>query len=108
MFPADQELPVSRLQFFSDILHNCSDSSCERIQADGFIGKGEKKKVFLSGFLAAFARSGCARIMVFKSNLIQAGWLRSRGVWLLWMGLLVFLLGCQESKVKKGLKFLIN
>lgn len=59
---------------------------------------GEKKKiVFLSGFLAVFARSGSARITVFKSNLIQAGWLRSPGMRLLWMGLPVALLGHEAA-----------
>lgn len=54
---------------------------------------GRKKMVFLSGFLAAFACSGSARITVFKSNLIQAGWLHGPSVLLLWMGLPVTLSG---------------
>lgn len=35
--------------------------------------------------------------MVFKSNLIRAGWLRSPGVQLLWMGLPVALLGHEAA-----------
>lgn len=89
-----------QVAIFSDILHNCLDSSCKQIPADGFIGGGEKKKiiVFLSGFLAVFARSGSACITVFKSNPIQAGWLRGPGAWLLWLGLPVALLGCESKE----------
>lgn len=88
-FPASCRSRITRKQvaIFSNILHNCLDSSCEQIQADGFIGRGRKKLASLSGFLAVFARSGSARITVFKSNLIQAGWLHSPGVRLLGMGL---------------------
>lgn len=73
------QITHKQVAIFSDILHNCLDSSCEQIQADGFIGRGRKKTVFLSGFLAVFTRSGSARITVFKPNLIQAGWLHSPG-----------------------------
>lgn len=76
-----------QVAIFSDILHNCSDSLCKQIQADGFIGGGGGEIVFLPGFLAAFAGSGSARITVFKSHLVQAGWIPSPGVWLLLVGL---------------------
>lgn len=87
------QITHKQVAIFSDILHNCLDGLRKQIQADGFIGGGGKKIVFLSGFLASFACSGSARITVFKSNLIQAGWLRGPGVLLLWMGLPVALSG---------------
>lgn len=58
--------------------------------------------VFRAGFLAAFACSSSAHRMVFKSNLIQARWLHSPGVWLLCVRLTAALWGCWGSE--KGLK----
>lgn len=80
-------IPRKQVAIFSDILHNRSGGSCRQIRAGGFIGGGKIPTVFRSGFLAVLARSGSARITLFKSNLIQAEQSHSPGMWWLWRGL---------------------
>lgn len=110
MFPADQELPVSRLQFFPTSFTIAQAVHARRFELMVLLAAEGGAVVSLSGFRAVPARSGSAHITVFKSNLIQAGELQSPGVWLLWVGLSGSLLGCEDAGKAEsgGLKSPIN
>lgn len=80
-------IPVSRLRFFPTSFTIAQTVHAGRFEPAVLLERGKNPTVFRSGFLAVLARSGSARITLFKSNLIQAEQSHSPGMRCLWKGL---------------------